>query len=374
MRVCHVVFSHFPDPGTTAPQYSAHLAAQGIRIDLLALSFSPSETLEEHQDGVRVFRVPAYVEGRPFATLRKFSGALASMLRKQHYDLVHIYASREAAYVRLRCQRPRTKWLLHVISGSLKGGLRTEMNNKLTRLTSHFFDMVVAEKLVGRKVLGHRPFAEVPVGADFSRFVPGSNERLRTQLDYSQEDIVAVYLGTFAFSRKIDRLILGFAIASQQCSKLRLLLVGGGAQLPDVKALVAELGLTDKVYFVGEVPFLEVPEYVAIADIGLGYVPITPEYDPQSPLKTVEFMAAGKPVLATATQGNALFIQDGENGLLVNDDSPSLGEGILRLARHPALRKKLARNARPSVSEYDWKRIVREQLLPVYKQLVEGTD
>lgn len=374
MRVCHVVFSHFPNPGTTAPQYSMHLAAEGIHIDLLALSFSSSEVLEEYLDGVHVLRIPAYVEGRSFATLRKFSSALASMLRKRHYDLVHVYASREAAYVRLRCRRPRTKWLLHVITGSLKGGLRTEMNNKLTCLTSHFFDVVVAEKLVGRKVLGHRPFMEVPVGADFTRFVPGDNERVRTQLGYSREDIVAVYSGTFAFSRKIDRLIHSFAIASQQCSKLRLLLIGRGPQLPSVKALVAELGLTDKVLFVGEVPYLEVPQYVAIADIGLGYVPITPEYDPQCPLKTVEFMAAGKPVLATGTQGNALFIRNGENGLLVNDDPYSLVQGVLRLARDPALRERLARNARPSVSKYDWGRIVREQLLPVYRQLLEGTD
>ena len=374
VRVCHVVFSHYPAANTTAPQYSRHLADQGIQIDLLALASSSDEALQEQLNGISVFRVPAGAEGRSLNSLRKFAAALAKQLQTQNYDFVHVYAFRGAAYLKLRCHKVRTKWLLHVISGNLVGGIRSKISNWLTRSESYLFDQVVADTAVGRKVLGRRSFVQIPVGADFSQFVPGGNERFRTQLGFNQKHIVAMYSGSLSSLRKIDRLIESFSIASKQFSELRLLFVGDGDQLPSANALVAGLGLTGKVHFVGQVPHSEVPNYVAVADIGLGYVPMTPEYDPQPPLKTVEFLAAGKAVLATATGGNTLFVQDEVNGLLVNDHPHSLADGILRLARDPSLREKLGRTARASVLEYDWKRIVEEHLLPVYDQLVTNSN
>jgi len=112
------------------------------------------------------------------------------------------------------------------------------------------------------------------------------------------------------------------------------------------------------------------PEYVRAFDIGFAYVPDKPQYRDQPPSKTVEFLAANLPVLATNTPGNQEFIDSGENGHLVSHDIDAYANGLTTLLSNPAYRDTISSGARESVDEYDYKSIVENELLPLYRRLL----
>jgi glycosyltransferase involved in cell wall biosynthesis len=104
------------------------------------------------------------------------------------------------------------------------------------------------------------------------------------------------------------------------------------------------------------------------ADIGLAYVADRAQYRNQPPLKTVEYLASGLPVVATDTPGNRRFVEHRRNGLLVQDSVQALASGIACLMEDQALRLDMGRIARKSVDRFSYDHIVKEQLLPFYER------
>ena len=86
-----------------------------------------------------------------------------------------------------------------------------------------------------------------------------------------------------------------------------------------------------------------------------------------TPLKPLEAMAMGIPVLASDIGGHAELVSDNETGLLFKAESPeSLVEQASRLGRDPELRAQLGAGARRWIeSERTWERIV-TRYLPIY--------
>jgi glycosyltransferase involved in cell wall biosynthesis len=75
-------------------------------------------------------------------------------------------------------------------------------------------------------------------------------------------------------------------------------------------------------------------------DVGLAYVPRRP-YGAALPLKTLEYLACGLPVVAANTVGNRMAVQSGVNGLLVDEDTYSFAKGICELAKCRGSRRPL---------------------------------
>ena len=123
-------------------------------------------------------------------------------------------------------------------------------------------------------------------------------------------------------------------------------------------------------FFLGYIRYAEVPKFLSAMDIAISYIPIVPAFDSQPSGKTVEYLACSLPVIATNTEGNRRFISNGINGLTCRDDSDSLSKAIIRLCLDISLRKKLAKNARSSIEDYDWRKIVRERIVPAYRKVL----
>lgn len=371
MKVCFVIFNRFPSI-TSALEYSKNLVLNGVEVDILCLALSNNEPLLDEIFGVPIFRVPACDYGRSFRSLLNLIELVNQKIESENYSLIHVFAFRGASLLRLKSKSRGTKWLLDIRSGNILGGVRSRIGNIITRLESSFFDEVnVLDREIGKKILGRKPFINVPLGADFKRFYPGINFELRKNCGYEDEDIVAVYSGSLMSPRNIDNLIIGFYSAQQIIGKLQLLVLGDGDQRSSAENLVHSLGIGDEVKFLGQIPYYDVPDFVSVGNIGLAYVPVTSEYYYQPPLKTVEFLAAGKAVLATATYGNMKFIKDCENGLIVKDTPNAIAEGLVKLASNNVLMHKFSKVARDSVRKYDWELIVRDELIPSYQNLIQ---
>jgi glycosyltransferase involved in cell wall biosynthesis len=113
-----------------------------------------------------------------------------------------------------------------------------------------------------------------------------------------------------------------------------------------------------------QVPYFDLPHYLAPADACLClYKEYTwLEYGfYNSSLKLFDYMAAGKPVIASAMGQIKTVIRDGINGLLAGNDVQSIINGILELKQNPAKRRLLGDNAREDIiSFYNWDRVAQQ--------------
>ena len=152
---------------------------------------------------------------------------------------------------------------------------------------------------------------------------------------------LALALGRLHPNKGFDFLLEALAATA----KVDLWIAGDGPLRPGLERLATRLGITDRVRFLGWRE--DVPTLMASADLL-----VCPSlYEPLGNV-VIEAWSAGLPVVATASDGPAGLITDGETGILVplpgtnGDDPASLACAIECLCADPALRAKLSKAGR----------------------------
>lgn len=155
---------------------------------------------------------------------------------------------------------------------------------------------------------------------------------------------------TLAFAGRLTaQKSLGVALEAVAANEgVSLLVAGEGGEREALERRAAELGLGGRVRFLGPLPRTGVLELFRAADASV----LSSSWE-NFPHSVVEALAAGTPVLATATGGVAEVVRDGENGLLVPaDDAAALAEAIRRYFADAGLRERLRAAAAPSITDY----------------------
>ncbi len=188
-----------------------------------------------------------------------------------------------------------------------------------------------------------------------------SRAEARATLGLPLEAVVLGYVGqvhTMRMGKGLDTLIDAVALAAKNGAAVDLLLVGGPqAGIDALRAQWIALGLDpSRLHAVGQVPPGDVPRYLAAMEIGVMPLPWTEHFAYYaSAIKLFEYMAAGCAVLASDLPSTAEVVRDGESALLCPPgDAAAFADAIARLADDPALRARLADQARQEVLHYTW--------------------
>jgi len=227
------------------------------------------------------------------------------------------------------------------------------------------------ERLLGIRNLGRAHV--VPVGFSQKHFYPieeSQRYKIRQSLSVNDNEPLLVYCGVIGKNRNLDRLIETFAIVQKILLNARLMLVGDGSALTEIKDLVYSIGLRNNVIFTGRVPHEEIVYYIGSADIAISYVSINESYTYNPPLKTFEYLACGLPTIATMTESNRKIIQHEFNGVLVSDKPEDISKAILWLLRETEMQSVLKSNARTSITDFAFETITEKKLLPLYENLL----
>ena len=238
----------------------------------------------------------------------------------------------------------------------------------------HVFALTAALKdiMIQRGVDGDK-ITILPNGVDADQFTPlAPNQRLRAQLGLAADELVIGYIGSIVDYEGIDDLLHAFQrVHAKDGIKARLLIVGDGAVLDDIKALAAELGLGERVIFTGRVPHDQVPDYYSLVDITPFPRKPLPVTEAVSPLKPFEAMAMEKCVLASDVAALDEIVIEGTNGMkFAKGNIDSFAAALETLLRDAPLREKLARQSRTWVIKHrDWRRIS-TKITDVYAQLL----
>jgi len=205
-----------------------------------------------------------------------------------------------------------------------------------------------------------------PDGVDIKMFRPtNENTELRSILHWDN-CFVYGFVGAFRAWHNPSELVWVIKEISKLRSMARFLLVGDGPYKNYVENNLKKEISTGKVFMSGIVSWKQVPNYLQTMDAFLAPF-IKYDYFFPSPLKIVESMAVGIPVLTTAQGELSQLIKDGKNGFLYEcGNKKSLLKKALQMIDNPKKCKKMGKLARKTVEkERSWDKVV----LPLWQSL-----
>ena len=206
-------------------------------------------------------------------------------------------------------------------------------------------------------------------GVDTVRFAPRQSEDERPEgfPFISGERVVIGSLGRMEPVKSPMTLARAFALAADTIpdgrQRLALAMVGGGSQLPEVRAFLAERKLLDIAWLPGNRD--DAPGLLKWFDIF-----VLPSLAEGISNTILEAMASGLPVIATDVGGNGELVAEGCSGVLVPRDEPStLAEAIAGYVANPFLRRQHAAEGRLRAEREFSLGIMVQKYASLYEQL-----
>ena len=214
-----------------------------------------------------------------------------------------------------------------------------------------------------------------PNGVDPERYSPDvDGSKVRGTLGLAGKTVVG-FIGTFGRWHGAEVLAEAFGLLlgmrPDLRDRLRLLMIGDGNTMPQVRDCITRHGMGDVCVLPGAVPQEEGPAHLAACDVlAAPHVP-NPDGTPffGSPTKLFEYMATGKGIVASDLDQIGEVLRSGETARLVRPGDPAaLAEGLLELLEDEPLRRRLGKAAREeAIAKHTWEEHTRK----ILEKLVE---
>ncbi|MCF3123992.1 glycosyltransferase [Streptomyces arenae] len=373
MRVLHVITGL--GVGGAEQQLRVLLRHLPADCDVVTLTNAGAVAEGIRADGTRVTDL-GMAGNRDLAALPR----LTRLIRAGRYDVVHTHLYRACLYGRLAARMAGVRAVVateHSLGDSqmegrpLNAGVRGLYlaGERLGRMT------VAVSPAVGARLhrwgVPHQRIRVVPNGieADRFRFDPAARARTRAQLGLPERAFVVGGVGRLVPGKRFDVLLRA---AAQLPRDVVVLLVGGGPEEPELRALAQRLGLADRVRFVGESTHEEdgaaqdapdLPSLLSAMDV-LG----SPSPEEAFGLALVEGLASGLRVLyASCPAVEGLGAEQRTNASYCSSDPDSFAQVLYDLRGDVPPH----RTAPASVRHYSITRSA-EQLMGVYASVALG--
>ncbi len=204
----------------------------------------------------------------------------------------------------------------------------------------------------------------IPCGVDLELFVPHERQEARARLGLNTHLPILLFAGRLDPFKGPDLLLRAAGMMEEEAQVVvaggRL---GGDKDLQKLQALAKELGIDQRVRFLGARPREEMPLLYSAAD-----VTVVPSYHESFGLAAVESLACGTPVVATRAGGLTTVVRHEKTGFLVPRCPGFFAERLDALLRDPVLYAALSAAARPSILRFGWGNVAR-QVQDVYDEL-----
>lgn len=202
-------------------------------------------------------------------------------------------------------------------------------------------------------------------GANTDLFKPLDRKQVKAELGLEDSKKYVCFVGHLAGWQGVEFLIYASPLILKKCPDVRFLVVGDGVMKDKLLEITSELGLSDKFVFTGRVPYESVPLYINAADICVA--PFIEERNSKiglSALKTYEYLACGKPIVASSIPGVKDLIESSGGGISVTPENPEeLAAAVVRLVSDENTRTLMGERGRKYVLEnHSWNGVARKIL------------
>jgi N-acetyl-alpha-D-glucosaminyl L-malate synthase BshA len=200
----------------------------------------------------------------------------------------------------------------------------------------------------------------IPNFIDFDRFSKKAREHFRMAIS-SQGEKLLVHTSNFRKVKRVDDVVRAFAIITKQVSS-KLLLVGDGPERQHIEMLCREMGLVDKIIFLGKQDPVE--EILSVCDLFM-----MPSETESFGLAALEAMACEVPVISSNAGGIPELNVDGVTGYLCNvGDYETMAQRAISILSDEDKLLEFKRNAKKRALEFHINNIV-PQYEKVYEQV-----
>ena len=175
------------------------------------------------------------------------------------------------------------------------------------------------QRMPGRKERFH--LVPTSIDKDVFRSLPDFNrQEARREFGLPTEGKILLCVGRLAWKKGVDLVLRAFSLIANQVTDAYLAIVGEGDERPKLEALVRELGLDERVFFLGYIPQPPSPGLPRLYNCTDGLV--LGSFHESLALVLAEALACGKPVISTPVGIAPQVIQDGVTGYLVQSREP----------------------------------------------------
>ena len=215
---------------------------------------------------------------------------------------------------------------------AIRNERHSPLREKLIGLTDRMTDAVtvqsrvVAEALCCRGVTTASRVRVIPNSVNPEIFAPdGSRQNARNELGIAENQFLWLAAGRLAAAKDYPTMLGAFAALTDRCPQAMLAIAGDGPLRGEIKSLVQQMGLAERVRLLGlrsDVPrLLQASDALVLSSAWEGM-----------PVVVLEAMASRRPVVATSVASIPEMLEDGISGLLVPPgDSEALADAMCKL-------------------------------------------
>ena len=329
---------------------SRALTAEGIKVVLVYAGLLPEHKQRFEEAGARI-EILGYGKQR-----YKYFRELGRIFKENSISLVHVcffdYFSLVPWLVRLNGVR-------HIIYEELNSGMMnaTGWKRKLlqlrTAITGWPMSRVIAVSEFVKKDLVKRGFAPDDIvvrylAADEQKFKPDPNARAKWAEEYSiaSDEIIMSSVTILRPFKSPETLVETAALLAQRGVPARLFMAGDGAMLKDLKELGDNLGVSDRIQWLGFCKdprsLMQASDIFVLASVGEagGFV-------------LSEAMGCGTPIVGSDSGVISECVESGMTGLLATPKDPaSFADAIEKLASNPSLLQSMRTKSRERMLKY----------------------
>lgn len=365
----------------------SRLAERGCALDLV--TFSGGQ--DRHYAGLSIHRVgsryvrgelpPGFSVGKLYLDLLMVPVVLR-LLRRKHYDVVH--AVEESAFLAAFL----TPFFRVPFISDVDSSMTTQLVDKFPFLGRLRRPLAFLESLPHRRAAAVVPVCEaladevrayrrdnVFVLHDVSLLgrqgEASTDWRVPEPLAAAREsgERILMYIGNLEVYQGIDLLLESFAALTRRATAFcRLAIVGGEAErIAHYRQQAEQLGMADRVMFLGPQPVARLADLMAFAD-----VLVSPRIQGQNtPMKLYSYLDSGRACLVTDLPTHTQVV-DGRTAMIARPEVGDLSEAMAELIGNETLRHTLAENAKRLVREKHSLEAFGRKVDEIYRSLLPG--
>ena len=214
-----------------------------------------------------------------------------------------------------------------------------------------------------------QPINVIPTGIDIDKFKLTSNikkeiESIKKKYKIKDTDFIIGSVGRIAPEKSFDKLFYNIKEMIKVNTNIKVMLVGGGPDLDNLKELTKKLHLEDYIIFTDKVNYDLVPAYFNTFNVIVSFS----KTETQG-LTIIEGLAASKPTICIEDDSFKAMIEPNYNGYLFKNDN-EFKDYIFKLMNDKKLYKDMSTNARNSTYKYS-KEVFASEVLKVYHKAIE---
>ena len=300
-------------------------------------------------------------------------GKLASIIRKNNFDIVHTHGVRANLLGRLAARQANKKPVVTTVHSLLErdypGFFRRQLNSITERATRGWTDQFIAvsQGLKAKLIAGGVPADRVTViynGIVVEDFSPSTKTAgVRAMLGYGPAVLLVGIVARLHPVKGHQYFLEAARIVLEQRPEVRFVVVGEGPQRPALEEMAGQLGIAGQVAFTGFVS--EVRSVMADLDL----LVISSLWEGFG-LTAVEAMALGIPVVSTEVGGLPEVVLHGETGLLAPPaNSAALAKHIIWMLEHPQAAAEMAKKASQAVGEKFTAQVMARRTEELYRRV-----